>query len=278
MSKTHTPFAIIYDFDGTLAPGNMQEHHFLPQAGVSKEEFWAEVSKTSAEQDADNILVYMELMRRKAQERKMPFNRAAFAAHGAKLGFFDGVEDWFERISEFGRAHGVRVEHYLVTSGNDEIVRGTTIANRFEKIFGSKYLYDENDVAMWPALAINYTTKTQYLFRINKGVHTVSDNKGVNKFVEEHDRPVPFENMAFVGDGETDIPCFRLIKEKGGLSVAVYPPRKKGGRTLADGLLADGRVHSVAPADYTEGKKLDELIKAQIEMIAVREKLRAKAA
>lgn len=132
-------------------------------------------------------------------------------------------------------------------------------------------MFDANGVAQWPALAINYTTKTQYLFRINKGVKDISDNAAVNQFVPKAERPVPFENIVFIGDGATDIPCFRLVKEQGGLSVAVYTPNKRGGRDKADQYRRDGRVHVVAPAAYTEGTELDKIIKAQVDLVAVRQ-------
>lgn len=216
----------------------MQEHHFIPRVGMNTKAFWREVRETAEKHQADQILVYMNLMRKKAAEAGVPFRRADFKAHGAELTLFPGVLDWFDRITEFGRDHEVKVEHYLITSGNEEIVAGTPIAGKFKKIFASKYMFDENDVATWPALAINYTTKTQYLFRINKGALDVTDDKAVNAFVPKQDRPVPFENMVFIGDGATDVPCFRLVKEQGGLSVAVYKPNTKGARAKAQQLLS----------------------------------------
>jgi len=272
MAKKHIPMAIAYDFDGTLAPGNMQEHQFLPDIGMTPKAFWAEVKRLTKEHQADEVLVYMNIMLKKAAAAStpVPVRREDFKAQGKAITLFDGVVDWFDRITEYGRARGVKVEHYLISSGNEEIFEGTKIASKFAKVYASKYMFDQHGVAAWPALAVNYTTKTQYLFRINKGAHDLSDNCAVNKFVEKRDRPVPFENMVFIGDGSTDIPCFRLVKEQGGLSVAVFKPRTKDARGKADKHLKDGRVHCAVPAVYTEDSEIDKVIKAQIDVVAAR--------
>ncbi|TAN64027.1 MAG: haloacid dehalogenase-like hydrolase [Magnetospirillum sp.] len=273
MAKKHIPMAIAYDFDGTLADGNMQEHQFLPDIGMKPEAFWAEVKRMTKEHQADEVLVYMNLMLRKATNAGVPVRREDFKARGKDIKLFEGVEEWFDRISGYGRAQGVRIEHYLISSGNAEIFAGTPIAAKFAQVYASKFMFDPNGVAVWPALAVNYTTKTQYLFRINKGAHDLSDNGKVNQFVEKRDRPVPFENMVFIGDGSTDIPCFRLLKEQGGLSVAVYKPHTKGAQAKAAKYMEEGRVHGVAPAIYTEGSALDRIVKANIEAVAARASL-----
>lgn len=270
MARKHTEMAIAYDFDGTLADGNMQEHQFLPDIGMKPRDFWAEVKRVTEQHQADEVLVYMNLMLRKAAAAGVPVRRDDFKARGRAIQLFDGVEEWFDRITGYGRAQGVRVQHYLVSSGNAEIFAGTPIASKFAQVYASKFMFDENGVAAWPALAVNYTTKTQYLFRINKGAFDLSDNSKVNQFVEKRDRPVPFENMVFIGDGSTDIPCFRLVKEQGGLSVAVFKPHTKGARSRADNYIKDGRVHCAVPAIYTDGSELDRVIKANINAVAAR--------
>lgn len=270
MAKKLIPMAIAYDFDGTLADGNMQEHQFLPDIGMKPKDFWAEVKRLTREHQADEVLVYMNLMLRKAAAAGVPVRKEDFKARGRAISLFEGVPEWFDRVTAYGRSKGVRVEHFLVSSGNAEIFAGTAIASKFAQVYASKYMFDENGVAAWPALAVNYTTKTQYLFRINKGAHDLSDNTKVNQFVEKRDRPVPFENMVFIGDGSTDIPCFRLVREQGGLSVAVYKPRTRGAQDKADGYIKDGRVHCVAPANYSEGGELDRIIKANIDLVATR--------
>jgi len=261
---------IAYDFDGTLAPGNMQEHQFLPDIGMKPTAFWGEVRKLAKEHQADEILVYMNLMLKKANACNVPVRREDFMARGKTIELFDGVADWFDRINAYAKQQSVELEHVLISSGNEEIFAGTPIKKKFAQVYASKYLFNQNGVAEWPALAINYTTKTQFLFRINKGVHDLSDNASVNKYVPKQDRAVPFENMVFIGDGATDIPCFRLVKDQGGLSVAVYTPNKKGGKSKADNYLRDGRVHCTVPANYNEGSALDRIIKAQIDAVAAR--------
>jgi hypothetical protein len=248
----------------------MQEHQFLPDIGMKPKAFWAEVKRLTKEHQADEVLVYMNLMLRKAAAAGVPVRRDDFKARGKAIQLFEGVEDWFDRITGYGRAQGVRVTHYLVSSGNAEIFAGTPIAAKFAQVYASKFMFDQNGVAAWPALAVNYTTKTQYLFRINKGAFDLSDNSKVNQFVEKRDRPVPFENMVFIGDGSTDIPCFRLVKEQGGLSVVVFKPHTKGARGKADNYIKDGRVHCAVPAIYTDGSELDRVIKANINAIAAR--------
>lgn len=270
MSRRLIPMAIAYDFDGTLADGNMQEHQFLPEIGIAPADFWAEVKRVTQEQQADEVLVYMNLMLRKAAAAEAPVRREDFKARGSAIKFFEGVEDWFDRIDRHGREKGVRVEHFVISSGNAEILAGTPIASKFKQIYASKFMFDHNGVAAWPALAVNYTTKTQYLFRINKGAHDLADNKAVNKFVEKRDRPMPFENMVFIGDGSSDIPCFRLVKDQGGLAVAVYKPKTKDAQKNATKYLNEGRVHAVASANYSEGSDLDRIVKANIDAVAAR--------
>lgn len=273
MAKKHIPMAIAYDFDGTLADGNMQEHQFLPDIGMKPKAFWEEVKRLTKEHQADEVLVYMNLMLKKASAANVPVRREDFKARGRAITLFDGVGGWFDRITEYARIRGVRIEHYLISSGNAEIVAGTPIASKFREVYASKFLFDENGVAAWPALAVNYTTKTQYLFRINKGSHDLSDNAKVNQFVEKKDRPIPFENMVFIGDGSTDIPCFRLVKEQGGLSVAVFKPHTKGAKSKAERYIKDGRVHCAVPANYTDGGELDAIIKSAIDLVVARETL-----
>ena len=270
MPRKNTPIAIIYDFDGTLAPGNMQERQFIPDIGMQTHDFWEEVNQLAESQQADPILMYMYLMLDKAKAAKLSVRSEDFKERGATVEFFEGVEGWFDRINEYGKSKHVNIEHYTVSSGNAEIIEGTRIASRFKRIYASKFIFDENDVACWPALAINYTTKTQFLFRINKGAHDLSDDKEINEFVEMQDRPIPFENMIYIGDGETDVPCFRLVKDLGGLSIAVFRPNTKGAREAASKFRQQGRVHCVVPAVYRDGGKLDGVVKANIDLVAAR--------
>ena len=266
MPRKYIPLAIAYDFDGTLAPGNMQEHSFIPKVGMTKSAFWEEVGKLEKKHRADNILVYMGLMLEKARNKEVQVRETDFKKHGRGVPLFEGVKEWFDRINVYGKQSGVNVEHYIISSGIREMIEGTPIARKFKAIFASSFWYDYNGNAKWPALALNYTTKTQFLFRINKGSLDVFDHSKINEYVEESKRPVPFKNMVYIGDGETDIPCFRLVKDKGGYSIAVYKPKSPKVSRAKD-LLKDGRVNFVAPADYREGCPLDKIVKSIIDKI-----------
>jgi hypothetical protein len=259
------PVAICYDFDGTLAPGNMQEYDFIPAIGVSPEEFWTEAYELAKSSDADTILAYMRLMLKKATAADVRVTREAFRAFGSTVELFDGVASWFGRINGYAAERGARVEHYIISSGLREMIEGTRIAEEFSRIFASGFMYDANGAAVWPALAVNYTTKTQFLFRINKGSLEVYDNSLINKYVPRDQRPLPFSNMAYVGDGETDIPCFRLVKDEGGFAAAVYQLAKPGSREQAERIVAEGRAEIAVPADYTEGSAIDSAVKAFID-------------
>lgn len=273
-SKSHKfTVALIYDFDGTLAAGNMQEYDFIPAVGKSNKEFWSEANKLAEEQDADQILTYMALMIHEAQAKGLSLRREAFQESGRKVVLYPGVEGWFERINAYGEAHGVRILHYINSSGLKEIIEGTTIADRFQKIYACSFLYNVDGIAYWPGVAVNYTNKTQFIFKINKGVESVYDTQLVNRYMEEKSRPVPFSRMIYVGDGTTDIPCMRLVKNFGGHSIAVYNPKDRGKRNEMNTLIRDNRVNHVCPADYGEGSEMDTVVKAIIDKCVADHKL-----
>lgn len=280
MTKHSIKIAIAYDFDGTLAPGNMQEHSFIPKLGIDKSAFWEEADKLARDNDADGILTYMQLMLKKANEKNIPITQKAFMNHGKEISFFDGVDTFFDRINGFAKSLGVKIDHYIISSGVRDIINGTPIARYFKNVFASGYIFDVNGVAVWPALAINYTTKTQYLFRINKGINNSYDNKLINKFVEYDKRPVPFSNMIYLGDGETDVPAMKMIKYQGGTAIAVYNPaiRNKKDRPspkqVCEQLMEDDRVDFIAPADYTNDSKLYLLLQTIIKKIIEEENLK----
>ena len=257
--------ALIYDFDGTLAAGNMQEYDFIPAVGKSNFEFWDEANRLAEEQDADQILTYMALMIRSAQAKGLSLRREAFQESGKKVELFPGVLEWFDRINRYGEERGVRVLHYINSSGMKEIIEGTPIADKFRKIYACSFLYNVDGIAYWPGVAVNYTNKTQFIFKINKGVESVFDTKQVNQFMEEKERPVPFSRMIYVGDGTTDIPCMKLVKNFGGHSIAVYNPSSEAKRGEMNTLIRDNRVNHVCPADYSEGSEIDTVVKTIID-------------
>lgn len=259
--------ALIYDFDGTLSPGNMQEYDFLPAVGKKNRKFWKKSTQLAVENDADPILTYMSEMLLAARGSNTSLRREAFRKSGENVVLFDGVEGWFDRINAYCAQRGLEVEHYINSSGIKEMIEGTKIAYRFTKIFACSFLYDVDGIAYWPAVAVNYTNKTQYIFKINKGIMEVWDTKRINANVAEENRPIPFTNMIYIGDGTTDIPCMRLVKEKRGHSIAVYDPAKNN-RKSVDSLLSDNRVNFVAPADYRQGGRLDLIVRGIIDKIA----------
>ena len=275
MPHKKIPVAIAYDFDGTLAPGNMQDRDFIPDLKLKPAAFWKEVKAEARENDMDEILAYLEQMLLKAKFKKVKINRKAFLAYGAKLEFFPGVETWFERITKYGGSIGLRVKHYVISSGLREVIAGTRIAKHLEYIFASGFRYDQNDVATWPALAANYTNKAQYLFRINKGIPNSWDNSIINKFIPNSERPIPFSNMIYLGDGETDIPAMKMVTHQGGRAIAVYPPRKRGAKRAAQLLVKQERASTAVKADYRTGQALEILVKASLDEIAARGRFRA---
>lgn len=259
--------ALIYDFDGTLSPGNMQEYDFIPAVGKKNREFWEKSTRLAVDNDADPILTYMSEMIHAARSGGVSLRREAFKKSGEKIVLFAGVDSWFDRINAYGHSKGIEIEHYINSSGIKEMIEGTTIAAKFRKIFACSFLYDVDGVAYWPAVSVNYTNKTQFMFKINKGIMEVSDTKRINDFMREDERPIPFKNMIYIGDGTTDIPCMRLVKEKQGHSIAVYDSAQKKAHSLQS-LIADDRVNFVAPADYTDGSYLDGIVKAVIDKVA----------
>lgn len=267
MKKKPIPMAIAYDFDGTLAPGNMQEYDFFPTIEMKSEEFWKEATALERTHQADKILSYMRLMLQKAAAKSVSVRKEDFAKYGKSVDLFEGVHDWFDRINAYALAKNVEMKHYIISSGIREMIEGTPIAKEFHAIFASSFMYDHHGVAVWPALAINYTTKTQFLFRINKGSLDVCDHSQINKFMPNNERPLPFENMIFIGDGETDIPSFRLVKEQGGYAIAVYKPHANKAKEQTRELIKQGRVNVIAPACYTAGSDIEKMVQAIIDKV-----------
>ncbi len=271
--------AIAYDFDGTLAPGNMQEHTFLPKLGIPKEVFWAEANQVGQDNDMDGILAYMELMLKKARQNNISIHREDFIRFGKGISFFDGVITYFDRINSFGRGLGLEIEHHIISSGLREFIAGTSIAKHFRNIFASGFKYDEQGIAEWAALAVNYTNKTQYLFRINKGIDNSHDNTLINKQMPPEEKAVIFSRMIYIGDGETDVPAMKMLKYQGGSTIAVYCPDsigedgRKSPKELCQELVEQDRVDFIAPANYTDGSPLDQTIKLLLKRIKINHEL-----
>ena len=244
--------ALIYDFDGTLSPGNMQEFGFIQAIEKSPEKFWKMSDEIAIDQDASNILSYMKLMFDEARNKGIRLRKKDFQNFGRKVELFSGVKGWFQLTKRYGKEHGVTVEHYINSSGLAEIIEGTPIAGEFKRIFACSFLYDENGEAVWPGVAVDYTAKTQFLFKINKGILSIRDNKLVNESQSEDKKRIPFPHMVYFGDGQTDVPCMKIVKMFGGHSIAVYNPEIPGKKASAKKLLKQERVNFIAPAEYTE--------------------------
>lgn len=267
--------ALMYDFDKTLCDKDMQEYGFIPGIGMDADSFWQEVSDLTDREHMDGILAYMFLMVEKCRENKQRITKKKFKKLGEDINFFDGIDTWFKRINKYGKQHGVRVEHYIVSSGIKEIIKGTSIAKYFKKIYACEFMYDYNGTIQWPKFAVNYTAKTQFLFRINKGVLNIDSKSAnmLNHFQHEDERRIPFRNMIYIGDGLTDVPCMKLVKTNGGQSIAVYNPDKSI-KTVQE-LLNDGRVNFAVPADYSQNSEIELIVKSIIKKIKAVEEVRS---
>lgn len=266
--------AICYDFDKTLSPDDMQAQGFIQSVGYDVADFWTDSNGLAANNEMDQNLAYMYMMKAKSAG-KVLFTKSQLTEYGARVKLFAGVEQWFERIRDYGRDRGVTVEHYIISSGLKEMIEGTAVARAgaFERIYASSFYYDGSGVAVWPAQVVNYTNKTQFLFRIEKGVLDIND-AAVNDYFSPEDLRVPFRNMVYIGDSDTDIPCMKLVNANGGHSIGVYNGETND-KAKVYKMMRDGRVKYFAPADYSQGSELDALVKAIIDRTAANEALEA---
>lgn len=259
--------ALIYDFDGTLSPGNMQEFGFIQALGKSVQEFWTESDEIAIGQDASNILSYMKLMFDEAKKTGIKLRRKDFERFGSQVELFPGVLQWFKLIKEYGKEHGVTIEHYINSSGLAEMIEGTPIAKEFKRIFACSFIYNEAGEAEWPGVAVDYTAKTQFLFKINKGILSIRDSKKVNESQLEEKKRIPFPHMLYFGDGETDVPCMKIVKMFGGHSIAVYNPDIPKKKKVAEKLLRQQRVNFITPTIYTKDSRTYEVVCSIIDKI-----------
>ena len=259
--------ALIYDYDGTLSPGNMQEFGFIQAVGKTAEEFWRMSDNIAIGQDASNVLSYMKLMFDEAKKNGIKLRREDFLRFGKDIQLFDGVREWFRLINEYGKAHGVVIEHYINSSGLKEIIEGSPIAHEFKHVFAGTFIYDENGEAQWPGIAVDYTAKTQFLFKISKGIFSSRDNKQVNESWAEDRKRIPFTHMIYFGDGDTDVPCMKIVGMFGGHSIAVYDPQNDRKKATAAKLKRQGRVAFAVPAVYTPDAPAYRVVTAIIDKI-----------
>ncbi len=264
---------ILYDFDKTLCTTDMQEYSFIKNLGMDSGEFWGEAAKLTKQHELEKILSYMFVMIRECKKRGIPLTEEYLKKCGENVVLFKGVSTWFDRINEFGEQMGVEIEHYIISSGTYEIIQGTPIAKYFKRIYACRYMYDDNGEAIWPALAINYTLKTQYIYRISKGILDATDDYNLNRVQDESLRRIAYRNLIYIGDGMTDIPCMKMVKERGGKSIALYAAGKS---ETVKPLVDDDRINYVCVADYSKDSTLEKIVKLMIENMAVLEKLKSK--
>lgn len=260
--------AIMYDFDKTLSTTDMQNYDFIPNLGMTPEEFWGSTTEFTEKYGVERILSYMYMMIIKAKEKGINLTREYLRECGKNIKFYPGVTTWFKRINEYAESKGIKVEHYLVSSGTMEIVEGCSIYPFFTKAWGCEYYYDENGIPVWPKLAINYTQKTQFFFRISKGVKDDKNDSAVNE--KNRERRIPYRNIVYMGDGMTDVACMTLVKHNEGTSIALYPEKESD--KVRD-LYTDGRCNFMCRADYSAGGDLEKVVKLIIDKVAMEDEI-----
>lgn len=258
--------AFLYDFDKTLCTTDMEDYAFIPSLGYTPSEFWAKANGFGYENKMDGLLAYMYTMIRECAAQGIRLDRDYLIRSGEAIELFPGVREWFARITAYGADLGVDVEHYVISSGLREIIEGSGIAHEFREIYACEFFYNEEGLACWPKLDVNFTNKTQFVYRINKGVLDVSDDKTLNDSMPDDSKRIPFTNMIYVGDGLSDVPCMKMMRAYGGQAIAVYQEENRQG---VEDLLSKGRVDFIFPADYREGTALDSTVKNIIRKMAI---------
>ena len=263
--------AICYDFDKTLSPDDMQAQGFIQSLGQEVENFWNESNKLASNNDMDQNLAWMYKMTKESRGKHI-FNKEMLKSYGSNVDLYPGVSTWFDRINKYGDEKGIIVEHYIISSGLKEMIEGTEVAKYFKKIYASSFYFDEDGVAVWPAQCINYTNKTQFLFRIKKGTLEINDTK-VNDYLSEDQSRIPFRNIVYIGDSDTDIPCMKLVTTNGGYSIGVHGKESKN---KVFKMIEENRIKYFEEANYSEGSGLEKLLKNIIDRTAANEILEMK--
>ena len=269
--ETQAPIiAFLYDFDKTLCTTDMEDYAFIPSLGYTPAEFWGRANAFGWENRMDGLLAYMYAMIKECAAQNIKLDRAFLNHCGESIQLFPGVREWFARINAFGESLGVQVEHYVISSGLREIIEGSGIAQEFREIYACEFYYNENGDACWPKLDVNFTNKTQFVYRINKGILDVSRDKELNDSMPDDSKRVPFTNMIYMGDGLSDVPCMKMMRAYGGQAIAVYQASNRQG---VEKLLADGRVDFIFPADYREGMELDRTVRDILRKMTITDRL-----
>jgi 2-hydroxy-3-keto-5-methylthiopentenyl-1-phosphate phosphatase len=266
----HNVIAIVYDFDGTLTPQPMQEYTVLPEIGIKNgRQFWERANEEAERTNGEGIVTYMRLILEESKAKRYAVTAKRLKKLARNIDYFPGVKTYFKRINDYvkNKFHDqVKIRHYVISAGLKEIISGASVAKYFHKIFASEYYYDEYGAAVFPKVIVNDTLKTQFIFRINKGKESLSES--INLHMPVYLRPIPFQNILYIGDGLTDVPCMTVIRKNGGNAIAVYKSRDSRGKETCIELLKAERVDFLAKADYNNGTELDYLIKLLLQNIA----------
>jgi hypothetical protein len=274
MASPQTTIAVVYDYDQTLSPWYMHDDVLFPRFGIDPAQFWARCQNLVENQGYDNELAYLKALL-DYLELDRPTN-SELRELGAKLRFYQGVPEVFEDLDDrfLPDAHrhlGIHIEHYIVSSGLKALLDGSRLVGKVKAIFGCEFAEDEQGRISFPRRVISHTTKTQYLFRIHKGM--LDHRQDVNDHMPFELRPVPFPHMIYIGDGPTDVPCFTLMKKYGGHAIAVYNPDDASRRSFRKcyqlATHAD-RVKHIAPSDFRAGSHLRLLLEEMILEVAGR--------
>jgi len=259
----HNTIALVYDFDGTLTPQPMQEYTVLPEIGIKQgKKFWDAVQEETLKTGGEDIVTYMRLMLEMSKQQHYPVTPKILRSLARNIEYYPGVQGFFSRIDEYVKTQfdvDLEVRHYVISAGLKEIIDGTRIAKHFYRVFASEYHYNEYDQAVFPKVIVNDTLKTQFIFRINKGKESLHES--INLYMPSAMRPIPFQNILYIGDGLTDVPCMTVIRKNGGYAIAVYRTGDSKGLETCKGLLRARRVDFIAQADYRKNKEVDRLVK-----------------
>ena len=262
--------AFIYDCDKTLCTTDMQDYSFIPALGYTPGEFWSIANRFGYENHMDGLLAYMYTMIEECRKKGIRLDRDYLVSCGRAIELFPGVADWFARINAFGETMGVEIEHYVLSSGLREIIEGSGVSHEFKEIYACEFFYNEEGLASWPKLDVNFTNKTQFVYRINKGILDVAKDKELNASMPDDSKRIPFTNMIYIGDGLSDVPCMKMMRAYGGQAVAVYQDSNRAG---VEDLLAKGRVDFIFPADYRDGTLFDATMKNIVRKMAIADAL-----
>ncbi|MDR3021969.1 MAG: haloacid dehalogenase-like hydrolase [Clostridiales bacterium] len=264
--------ALCYDFDKTLCPKDMQEYALFDKLRINASQFWELCDIQAKNNGMDKVLSYMKMTVEMAARNEYCLTKSDFFDMGKQVELYQGVQTWFNRINTYAEKLNINLEHYIISAGQQEIIEGVSIAKYIKAIFASEFVYNQNENPIWPKRVVNYTQKTQYMYRINKGALDLYDEQKVNLAMPHDQRRVPFRNMIYIGDSYTDIPAMSLLSSKGGFAIGVYNPVDDNTVAVKQ-LLMENRISFFAPADYRKGSKLELLVTKILDNIKAKEEL-----